>query len=133
MKSLILFLAVVISACEIQGSAGAASSNIADLIGDWSGSSLCQVKQSACHDENVIFRFSHPHEDKITVQADKIVDGKPVTMGVGEWTYDAAAHCLSWQIPRGTWKLVVEGNVMNGTLIVPENVVFRRIHLTRLK
>jgi hypothetical protein len=54
-------------------------------------------------------------------------------MGVGDWTYDRVARALTWEIPRGTWKLVVEGNAMNGTLVVPENVVFRRIHLTKSK
>jgi len=130
MKALILYLAL---AFALSASKRESVSDIANLVGDWNGTSLCQVKPSACHDESVIFRLSHPHDNKITVQADKLVDGKPVTMGSGEWTYDEAAHSLTWQIPRGTWKLVVEGNEMNGTLVVPENVIFRRIHLTKSK
>ena len=104
---------------------------ISDLVGDWSGTSLCQVKSSPCHDEKVVFHFSNPHQDKITVQGDKIVDSKPVTMGVGDWTYDRFSGTLTWQIPRGTWKLLVDGDTMDGTLIVPENVVFRKIHLKK--
>lgn len=104
---------------------------ISELVGDWSGTSLCQVKPSPCHDENVIFRFSKPHKDQITIQADKIVDGKPVTMGVGEWTYDKSSGTLTWQMPRGTWKLTVDGKIMDGTLIIPDNVVFRKIHLKK--
>jgi len=135
MKALTLLLVVAISALPIHANAskGESVSDVAGLVGDWSGTSLCQVKPSACHDENVIFRFSHPHDNKITVQADKVVDGKPVTMGSSEWTYDEAAHVLTWQIPRGTWKLVVEGNEMNGTLVVPDNITFRRVHLAKLK
>lgn len=112
---------------------GLSAPEISDLVGDWSGTSLCQVKPSPCHDENVIFRFSKPHEDNITVQADKIVDGKAVTMGIGEWTYDKSTGTLRWQIPRGDWKLIVNDNAMDGTLIVPDNVVFRKIHLKKSK
>ena len=106
---------------------------ISDLVGDWSGTSLCQVKPSPCHDESVIFHLSNPHENKITIRADKIVDGKAVTMGVGDWTYEKSTGKLVWQIPRGTWMMVVSDNTMDGTLIVPENVVFRKIHLRKSK
>jgi hypothetical protein len=112
---------------------GFAAPQISDLVGDWAGTSMCQVKPSPCHDEKVVFRFSKPHEDKVSVQADKIVDGKPVTMGVGEWTYDKSAGTLTWHIPRGDWKLIVSDTTMDGTLIVPDNVVFRKIHLKKSK
>src|SRR5689334_15213688 len=85
---------------------------ISDLVGDWTGTSLCQVKPSPCHDESVIFRFSNPHGDKITVRADKVVDGKPVTMGSSEWTYEKSSRTLTWEMPRGTWKLVINGDTM---------------------
>jgi len=111
--------------------ATASPPRISALVGNWSGTSLCQVKPSPCHDENVVFRFSNPHEDKVTVQADKIVDGKAVTMGSGEWAYDQSTGTLIWHIPRGNWKLIVDGNTMNGILTVPDNVVFRKIHLQR--
>ena len=78
-----VFIAIVVCvAVAVPGfGSGGSPPKISDLVGDWSGASLCQVNPSPCHDENVVFRFSNPHEDKITVRADKIVDGKPVTMG----------------------------------------------------
>ena len=106
---------------------------ISALVGDWSGTSLCEVKPSPCHDENVIFRVSNPREDKITIQGIKIVDGKETTMGVNEWTYDQSTGALTWHIPRGDWKLIVDDNTMDGTLVVPHNVVFRKIHLKKSK
>lgn len=106
---------------------------VANLVGDWSGTSLCQVRPSACNDEQVVFRLSHPQNNKIRLQADKIVDGKSVTMGVSDWSYDSASQALTWEIPRGTWKLVVTGDEMNGTLTTRDNVVFRKIHLHRSK
>lgn len=107
--------------------------NIANLVGDWSGTSLCQVRPSPCNDEQVVFRLSHPQTNRIYLQADKIVDGKPVTMGAGDWSYDSVSQALTWEIPRGTWKLVVAGDEMNGTLVTRDNVVFRKIHLHRSK
>jgi hypothetical protein len=109
--------------------------HLADLVGDWQGTSLCQVKPSACHDESVVLRFSNPRNDTntITVQADKIVDGSPVTMGVGDWHYDNDKGELTWTIPQGTWSLLVAGTTMNGTLKLPDGRVFRKIQLTRSK
>ena len=106
---------------------------IADLVGDWNGTSLCQVKSSPCHDEQVVFRLSHPQQEKIRVQADKIVDGKAVTMGPDDWPFDALSQALIYEIPSGTWKLIVQGNEMNGTLITRDNVLFRKVHLDRSK
>ena len=109
------------------------SPEVSDLVGKWTGTSLCQVKPSACHDENVIFRFSHPQRDRITVQADKIVDGQPVTMGVSDWTYDKPTLSLTYKIPQGTWKLAVNANanMMEGTLTTPDGAIFRKVHLER--
>lgn len=124
--------ALIILSFQASGRAFSAP-QISDLAGNWTGTSLCQVRPSPCHDENVVFRFSKPQGDKISVQADKLVDGKAVTMGVSEWTYDKSSGKLIWEMPRGTWKLVVDGDTIDGTLIVPNNVVFRKIHLNRSK
>ena len=107
--------------------------DIASLVGDWNGTSVCQVRPSACNDEHVVFHFSNPQGDKITVAADKIVDGKVVSMGSEVATYERSARTLRWQIPRGVWKLAVEGDRMDGTLVGPDNVVFRKVHLRKSK
>ena len=119
--------------CVTGVSAGKKRVAIADLVGDWSGTSLCQVKPSPCHDEQVVLRLSHPQQEKIRVQGDKIVDGKAVTMGVDDWSYDAISQALICDIPRGTWKLIVDGDEMNGTLITRDNVLLRKVHLHRSK
>ena len=106
---------------------------ISDLAGEWSGTSLCQVKLSPCHDEQVVFRLSNAKKDKIQLQADKIIDGKAVTMGVDDWSYDSTSQALTLEIARGTWKLIVDGDEMNGTLITRDNLVFRKVHVHRSK
>ena len=128
------FAVAALTILGFQGHAHAFSApQISDLVGDWSGTSLCQVRPSPCHDEQVVYRISKPHQDKITIQADKIVEGKPVTMGVSDWTYEKSSGTLTWEMPRGTWKLVVDADTMDGTLIIPENVLFRKVHLKRSK
>jgi hypothetical protein len=128
MKPLVALAGLLLFVLQASGSSGP---QISALVGDWSGTSLCQVKPSPCHDENVIFRVSNPHQDKITIQADKIVDGKEVTLGVNDWTYDQSTGALTWHIPRGDWELIVDDNTMEGTLVGPDNVVFRKIHLKK--
>ena len=107
--------------------------DISDLAGEWSGTSLCQVKPSPCHDEQVVFRLSNAKKDKIQLQAGKIIDGKAVTMGVDDWSYDSTSQALTLEIARGTWKLIVDGDEMNGTLMTRDNVVFRKVHVHRSK
>jgi hypothetical protein len=109
------------------------SENLSSLVGDWTGTSLCRIKPSGCHDETVVYRLSNPRRDKITVQADKIVDGKTITMGVSEWTYDSSAHSLTWSMPRRTWKLVQSAQILEGTLTEPDGTVFRKVRLRKSK
>ena len=49
--------------------------------GVWHGISICQQKNTACRDEKVIYHLSAPDAaGKVSASADKIVDGKPVSM-----------------------------------------------------
>ena len=60
------------------------------VLGDWSGESICQVKNSPCHDEKVVYHISKGSgPDLIVVDADKIVGGKAENMGRLDFKYDA--------------------------------------------
>ena len=133
MKFVLIAALLVLSTAGAHGASDQKPSEISDLVGDWSGSSLCQVKPSPCHDEKVVYHLSNPHDDKITIRADKIVDGKPITMGSGDWTYQKSTRALTFEIPRGTWKLVVNGDTMEGTLAESDGTIFRKVHLSRSK
>jgi len=124
---------LVVLGCAPLFAADKKNVDAAALVGDWTGTSLCQVKPSPCHDEQVVLRLSHPRQGKINVQADKMVSGKAVTMGADDWSYDSVSRVLSWESPRGTWKLIVDGDEINGTLITRDNVIFRKVHLHRLQ
>src|SRR5437588_13074976 len=105
-RMLVLRLLVVLG-CASLFAGDKKNIDAAALVGDWTGTSLYQVRPSPCHDEQVVFRLSHPRQGKINVQADKMVNGKAVTMGADDCSYDPVSRVLSWVSPRGTWKCTV--------------------------
>ena len=61
----------------------------------------------------------------------KVVDGREVVMGSGEWRYDASTRTLSTELPQGDIILVANGDKMQGTLTLHDKTVIRRITLKR--
>ena len=49
------------------------------IEGIWKGTSICQQKQSACHDENVLYHISKKAVNLYTMQARKIVTAQKKT------------------------------------------------------
>jgi hypothetical protein len=83
---------------------GKQSSGISNLIGNWSGESICVNKDKfpACHDEQVVYRIvkSSGESNMLTVTMDKIVNNKPETMVVLDFVYDAQKQTLSGEFTR---------------------------------
>jgi hypothetical protein len=102
------------------------------IAGTWRGNSVCAVAGSPCREENV-YRFSEiaGTPGRFSVTGSKIVDGKEIVMGTGEWTYDGEQHVVQSESPVGIFRLTVQGNTMEGGLTVRNNTLYRRIHLTR--
>src|SRR5262249_36011622 len=70
-------------------------------LGIWKGQSLCTVKPSACHDENVVYHCSEGKAPgRLVLQANKIVDGKELDMGTLECTWDAPKRSLTCPTPN---------------------------------
>jgi hypothetical protein len=102
------------------------------IAGDWSGDSICQVPGSACKNEKVVYHISMSKEaGKVTVSADKIVDGHPVNMGSIDFDYNQQKGTLVSSSSRGVWRLTVHGKAMNGTLTLPDATVYRKISLSK--
>jgi hypothetical protein len=102
-------------------------------VGVWRGESLCTAGHPSCHDEKVVY-YIEAIPDKpasMLIRADKIVDGKAITMGSGPWQYDGPKHTLSWESEQRLWLLTIKGKRIEGTLTEPGNVVFRRVTLSR--
>lgn len=113
-----------------------------EIVGAWSGSSVCVDRQAApsCNDEQVVYEISANagKPDTVTAKADKVIDGKRVSMGTLEFTHDAKSSSWTSELdtPRvhGLWRLTVKGAMLTGTLtLLPSRAVVRKIDLRKDK
>jgi hypothetical protein len=74
----------------------ASPSDTSGIAGTWRGRSVCVTDAAACHNEEVVYYIKDvfDRDDVVFIQADKLVDGKAVTMGAGQWQYDRKQHTL---------------------------------------
>ena len=105
------------------------------LLGDWHGTSLCLVKPSACHDEEALYHVKAlPQQSgKFSLQADKIVDGKPVVMGTADCSYDAPKRLLRCDFPKGYIELTLQNDHLDGSMFLPDKTRWREIKLTKAR
>lgn len=106
------------------------------ILGTWRGTSTC-VKEdwnSACNDEQVVYQVTRvPNQpDSVSVDAAKLVNGKPEPMGTIVLGYDASAKRWSgeWSNSRYhlLWSFQVSGTALTGTLVLlPSRQVARNI------
>jgi hypothetical protein len=117
-------------------SAGAAAEDAGAILGVWRGTSICVNRQAApaCRDEEVIYEFREmtpPVAGKLTVKADKIVNGKVEPMGVLDVVWDSRNRTWScdFQTPRfhGLWSYTQRDDELTGTLVsLPDRTLLRK-------
>jgi hypothetical protein len=102
-------------------------------VGVWRGESKCTTDAPACHDERVVYYITAipDRPDSVSVRADKIVDGKAITMGTGPWTWNSNGQTLMMEWRGQIWLMSMHGDRMEGTLTRADKTVFRRMSLTR--
>jgi hypothetical protein len=103
------------------------------IVGDWKGTSLCQVKNSPCHDEIAIYHVSKTEKENVyRFVMNKIVNGQEEDMGTLDYTFNPTKRNLTAvNNETNTWTFAVSGDSMHGTLI-SKNVLYRIIDLKRL-
>jgi len=101
------------------------------IAGVWRGHSVCLDKNSACRDEVNVYRFSRVtgQPNQFSVTASKVVDGKEIVMGSGEWKYDEKTKVVESEKPP--IRLAVHGRKMEGTLNLADGTAYRRIYLEK--
>ena len=90
-----------------------------EIAGVWNGRSICQIKNSPCHDEQVVYHISKNSSDSsFDVIMHKIVDNKEEYMGTLKFTFDPKQGTLiSIDTARKIrWEFRVNDKSMNGTL-----------------
>ena len=102
------------------------------IAGVWRGNSVCLVKGSPCHDEVNVYRFSRVEgkPDTFLVMASKVVDGREIEMGRGEWKYDEKTKSVESQRPRIRLTLLRD-NWMEGALSLEDGTEYRKIRLKK--
>lgn len=102
--------------------------------GTWTGESICQVKNSPCHDERAIYRVAKPDASgSVSIDLGKIVEGKPETMAVLVFKYDKQSGTLVCEQQYGAWALKITGDEMEGTLTLHDGTLYRRMSLRKAK
>lgn len=107
---------------------------VAGLSGNWTGESVCTIKDSPCHDEHVIYRVEEPDADgKMKIQMDKVVKGKAELMGTVNCTFENTASTITCTIQSSVWRFTVNGDRMEGTLTREGGQIYRRISVKKDK
>ena len=127
-----LVSAIAVIPQNAQGSSSATDDE-SKIEGTWRGDSVCIQKGTSCHDEIAVYRISaipgrHGH---FMVSGGKVVDGREVAMGSGDFRYDSEKHTLTGELPRGVVTLKIDGDQIEGTYILPDKTVLRRITLKK--
>jgi stress response protein SCP2 len=89
--------------------------------GIWNGTSLCQIKNSPCHDEVVVYHISKDSAGKsYEMIANKIVNGKEEYMGTLPFTYDDQKKIFVFadSARNARWEFKITGNAMKGNVDV---------------
>ena len=96
---------------------------------------VCSVRAAMAAGESVVYYIKDVPDrpDLVQIQADKIVDGKAITMGTGPWQYDRPQQTLELRSPQRVWVLKITANRMEGTLTLADKTVFRKLTLFKDK
>jgi hypothetical protein len=126
-------LNIIVSADSVALNAPQTASDDSGVLGDWRGESICVVRESACHDEDSLYHVTRQPEKPgwVSMKLDKIVNGKPVTMGTMECSYGAANQSLTCEFPRGVMRFTISGNKMEGTMTLSDGTLWRKLSLKK--
>jgi len=117
------------------GNSHAITNNDSLLTGTWKGTSICQVKPSACNDEIAVYHFTKgPKPNTYHVVANKIVNGVEEDMAVSDYSFNPADNSLFCYIEqyKVSIKLTIKGDTMEGSLY-SDKILYRVIKLKKQK
>ena len=125
----------LVAAClvTVAESRVASAQDAPQIAGIWRGNSVCAVPNSPCRDEVNVYRFSEMpgKPNRFSCTASKIVDGKEIRMGSGEWTYDSSTHLLQTVTATPMIRLTLDHASLDGVLTLPDGTIYRHIQLKK--
>jgi hypothetical protein len=104
----------------------------APFEGIWRGTSICQVKNSPCHDETVVYHVSKSNSNTYTVQANKMVNNKEEEMGTLNFIYSPAnqTYLCKDSVRNALWSFKIKESKLEGTLMV-RGELYRIINVSK--
>jgi hypothetical protein len=72
MRRLLPGIAFVACFGAVAGAMASGTSDLAEVVGTWEGESICQVANSPCHDEHVIYEIAEEKEGKAKIEATRL-------------------------------------------------------------
>ena len=140
----VLFLLFPLSSCVAQTDkpTNITGGEIAKLLGDWSGESICVNKEKfpACNDEKVVYHIKAVDDkvNTVNLSADKIVNGKPEFMGAFDFIYDPKKQTLVTdfknEMVHFLIEFVVKDDVLEGGITsLPDKTQARQIKVKKDK
>jgi hypothetical protein len=102
------------------------------FTGVWRGDSVCQIKDSPCHDEaSVYYVFPGSAPNTFQMKMNKIVDGKEETMGTVNCNADSNAGSYVCRLnATSTWTWRLNKGSLDGEMQY-RGQLYRKIHLVR--
>lgn len=115
--------------------------SLSKVLGDWEGESVCVDKnRPACKNEHVVYHIKKKDDeaDAVSIQADRIVDGRPVDMGTLDCNYDAGKSTITCEFnintTHGIFEFKIKDDEMEGTLkILPAGTLGRKINVKKVQ
>ena len=100
------------------------------ITGVWKGTSICQIKNSPCHDENVVYYITKAAAGKFNIDATKIVGGKEEDMGIIGCQLDRKNSRLLSSDYNSKWIFNFNGKNLNG-ILYHDGALYRIITLRK--
>ena len=101
------------------------------IIGVWKGTSICQLQNTSCQDEIVVYYITKSRDvDSFSVKANKIIDGREQEMGVLLYKLDRKNKRLISNDNGALWKFDLKNRELSGTLFY-KGTFYRIIKLTK--
>lgn len=112
------------------------SKQLAAVLGSWEGESKCTLRDSPCHDEQVLYQISVDKKNPAQLNLDtyKVVEGSPDFTGTLECQYHAKQGSLSCSAntsQQDDWEFHIFGGAMTGRLTIEGGKLYRVITLHR--
>ena len=94
------------------------------------GGGICFAQEGSGKEEGAEVREKIAgRADAFLVTASKVVEGKEIEMGSGEWKYDEKKQVVESREPR--IRLSIQGDKMQGLLTLPDGTQYRKIYLKK--